>query len=75
MDFYQNPFLRAVKSAVDNLKGSYAIEVISKLYPNEIIAVRKDSPLVIGRGKGENFIAFDIPADSFSYKRFLPFRR
>ena len=58
----ENPFLRAVKSAVDDLKGSYAIEVISKLYPNEIIVVRKDSPLVIGRGKGENFIASDIPA-------------
>lgn len=58
----ENPFLRAVKSAVDDLKGSYAIEVISKLFPNEIIVVRKDSPLVIGKGEGENFIASDIPA-------------
>lgn len=55
-------FLRAVKSAVDNLKGSYAIEVISKLYPDKMIVVRKDSPLVIGKGNGENFIASDIPA-------------
>ena len=55
-------FLRAVKSAVDDLKGSYAIEVISKLHPDRIIVVRKDSPLVIGKGNNENFIASDIPA-------------
>ena len=55
-------FLRSVKSAVDDLKGSYAIEVISSLYPDKIIVVRKDSPLVIGKGKKENHIASDIPA-------------
>lgn len=55
-------FLRAVKSAVDDLKGSYAIEVISKLHTDRMIVVRKDSPLVIGKGEGENFIASDIPA-------------
>ena len=55
-------FLRAVKSAVDDLKGSYAIEVISPLYPDRVIVVRKDSPLVIGKGKSENHIASDIPA-------------
>ena len=55
-------FLRAVKSAVDNLKGSYALEIISSLYPDRVIVVRKDSPLVLGKGNGENFIASDIPA-------------
>ena len=55
-------FLRAVKSAVDDLKGSYAIEVISPLYPDRVIVVRKDSPLVIGKGESENHIASDIPA-------------
>lgn len=55
-------FLDAVKHTVDNLKGSYALEVISSLFPNEIIVVKKDSPLVIGKGKNENFIASDIPA-------------
>ena len=58
----ENPFLRAVKSAVDDLKGSYAIGVISYKYPDKLIAVRKDSPLVIGKGNGENFVASDIPA-------------
>ncbi|MGN1270313.1 MAG: glutamine--fructose-6-phosphate transaminase (isomerizing) [Clostridia bacterium] len=57
-----NKFLKAVKSAVDKLKGSYALEIISSLYPDKIIVVRKDSPLVIGKGNGENFIASDIPA-------------
>ena len=55
-------FLGAVKSAVYDLKGSYAIEAISYLCPDEIVVVRKDSPLVIGKGNGENFIASDIPA-------------
>lgn len=55
-------FLRAVKNATSDLKGSYALEIISSLHPDTIIVVRKDSPLVIGKGNGENFIASDIPA-------------
>ncbi len=58
----ENLFLRAVKSAVDDLKGSYAIEVISPLFPDRVIVVRKDSPLVIGKSQNENYIASDIPA-------------
>ncbi len=55
-------FLNAVSETLKELKGSYAIEVISPLFPNEIIVAKKDSPLVIGAGKDENFIASDIPA-------------
>ncbi len=55
-------FLKAVKCTIDDLKGSYAIEAVSHLYPEYIIVYRKDSPLVIGKGKGENYIASDIPA-------------
>ncbi len=55
-------FLKAVKNAVSDLKGSYALGIISPLYPNLLIAVRKDSPLVVGKGNKENFIASDIPA-------------
>ena len=55
-------FLGAVKSATYDLKGSYAIEAISPICPDEVIVVRKDSPLVIGKGNGENYIASDIPA-------------
>lgn len=55
-------FFKAVMETVYRLEGSYAIGVICKDYPDRLIAVRKDSPLVVGLGKGENFIASDIPA-------------
>lgn len=55
-------FLKAVNLACKNLKGSYALEVICKYSPNIEIVVRKYSPLVIGKGIGENFVASDIPA-------------
>ncbi len=54
--------LRAVKSACDKLIGSFAIEVLSKEDSENMIVVRKDSPLVIGKGYEENYIASDIPA-------------
>ena len=61
-------FLRAVKSACDDLKGSYSIEVLSKLHPDKLIVIGKDSPLVIGTSESENFVASDIPA-VLSYTR------
>lgn len=54
--------LRAVSSTCKNLVGSYAIEVLCKDYPDSIVVARKDSPLVVGKGTYENFIASDIPA-------------
>ncbi len=54
--------LRAVKSTCDKLVGSFAIEVLSKDNPDYMVVVRKDSPLVIGKGYNENYIASDIPA-------------
>ena len=55
-------FLRALKNACSDLKGSFAIEIICKDYPENMIVVRKDSPLVIGKGENENYISSDIPA-------------
>ena len=55
-------FLRAVKNACLDLKGSFAIEVISKLYPKNMIVGRKDSPLVIGTCSNEKYLSSDIPA-------------
>ena len=55
-------FLRAVKNACNDLKGSFALEIICKNYPDNMIVVRKDSPLVIGKGENENYISSDIPA-------------
>ena len=52
----------AVMKALRKLEGSYALGVLCRDYPDRIIVARKDSPLVIGLGKGENFIASDVPA-------------
>ena len=54
--------LKAVQSACLDLKGSFALEIICKDFPVNMIVVRKDSPLVIGKGEEENYISSDIPA-------------
>ncbi len=54
--------LRAVISACSNLKGSFALEIITPLLPDKMIVVRKDSPLVIGKTETETYISSDIPA-------------
>lgn len=61
-------FLRAVRNACLDLKGSFALEVISKLYPDNMVVVRKDSPLVIGTCEDEKYLSSDIPA-ILSYTR------
>lgn len=58
----QVDFLATVEKVVGLLKGSYALAILHQKDPGKIIVVRKDSPLVIGVGVGENFIASDIPA-------------
>lgn len=55
-------FLRAVRNACLDLKGSFALEVISSFYPDNMIVVRKDSPLVIGTCEDEKYLSSDIPA-------------
>jgi glutamine---fructose-6-phosphate transaminase (isomerizing) len=52
----------AVRAALKEIKGSYALAVIKEDEPDKIIGVRKDSPLVVGIGDGEYFVASDIPA-------------
>lgn len=54
--------LSAVLKARNDLKGSYALGIISLNDPDQLIALRKDSPLIIGIGEGESFIASDVPA-------------
>ena len=53
---------QAVQAALTRVEGSYALGVLCKDYPDRIIWARKESPLVIGLGDGENFIASDVPA-------------
>ncbi|MFW0861427.1 MAG: glutamine--fructose-6-phosphate transaminase (isomerizing) [Dethiobacter sp.] len=51
----------AVRQVLEKVSGSYALVVMSERDPHRLICVRKDNPLVIGLGEGENFIASDIP--------------
>ena len=53
--------LRAVQKACKDFKGSFALQIISRFMPDNMIVIRKDSPLVIGKGDGENYISSDIP--------------
>ncbi|WP_238884364.1 glutamine--fructose-6-phosphate transaminase (isomerizing) [Clostridium sp. YIM B02551] len=63
VDYYFEGNLEdAVMKATKKMEGSYALGVISEKDPGKIVAVRKDSPLVIGVGENESFIASDIPA-------------
>ena len=63
IDYYYNgDLLEAVINATEKLEGSFAIGVISNNEPDKLIAVKKDSPLIVGIGRNEYFIASDIPA-------------
>ncbi|MEH1976527.1 MAG: glutamine--fructose-6-phosphate transaminase (isomerizing) [Nostoc sp.] len=57
-----SPFLEAIRQAVNHLRGAFALAVISADYPDELIVVRQQAPLVIGFGQGEFFCASDTPA-------------
>lgn len=54
--------LQAVRQTVGRLEGSYALAVVCRENPQQLVAVKKDSPLIFGFGKGENFVASDVPA-------------
>ena len=58
----EKDIFKAVRRTLQILEGSYALGVLCKDYPDRIIACRKESPLIVGVGKGENFIASDVPA-------------
>ena len=58
----ENDVLKAIKNTCNDLKGSYALEILAAAESDKMFIVRKDSPLVIGKGNGENYISSDIPA-------------
>lgn len=60
--YYRGDLMDAMIKVLSKVSGSYALGVLSSDYPDSFIAVRKDSPLIVGLGEGENFIASDIPA-------------
>lgn len=59
---YKGDFLQAVRDTVRQLEGSYALGIMCDDYPDTVIAVRKDSPLIFGYGEGCNYFASDAPA-------------
>ncbi len=60
--YYQGDLFQAMGKAIDRLEGSYALAVISEEEPQVLVGTRKDSPLVLGLGEGEYFLASDVPA-------------
>lgn len=60
--YYKGDILDAVIKVINKVEGSYALGIICEDDPEQLFAVRKDSPLIIGLGKDENFIASDVPA-------------
>jgi len=60
--YYKGDLLKAVMEVTKKLEGSYAIGVIAANEPDKLVAVRNESPLIVGLGEDENFIASDIPA-------------
>ncbi len=59
---YTGDPVQAIRKTAAQLEGSYALGILFEDQPDKIYAIRKDSPLIIGRGDGENFLASDIPA-------------
>lgn len=61
-DVYKGDFLQAVNEVLNKIEGSYSLAFMCQDHPDTLICTKKDNPLVIGLGEGENFIASDIPA-------------
>ncbi|MDO4460634.1 MAG: glutamine--fructose-6-phosphate transaminase (isomerizing) [Clostridia bacterium] len=67
LEYYYNgecegKILDTIAKVMSKVEGSYALGIICEDYPDRIFCVRKDSPLIIGKGDGENYLASDIPA-------------
>ncbi|MBU4540904.1 MAG: glutamine--fructose-6-phosphate transaminase (isomerizing) [Firmicutes bacterium] len=61
-ELYTGDLVETIQIALKRMRGSYALAILCANEPDKIVAVRKDSPLIVGLGDGENFIASDIPA-------------
>ncbi|MGM9936693.1 MAG: glutamine--fructose-6-phosphate transaminase (isomerizing) [Candidatus Ornithomonoglobus sp.] len=60
--YYKGDIMDAMIKVINRVEGSYALGVLCSDYPDQFIAVRKASPLIVGLGEGENFIASDVTA-------------
>ena len=59
---YEGEPLKALRAALAMVRGSYALAVLFRDFPDTLFAVKRESPLIVGWGEAENFIASDIPA-------------
>ncbi len=60
--YYNEDILETMIKVINRLEGSYALGIVCSDYPDRFIAVRKASPMIVGLGENENFIASDVPA-------------
>ena len=60
--YYEGDMIDTLIRVIGRIRGSYALGILCSDHPDQLVAVRKDSPLIIGLGEGENYIASDIPA-------------
>ena len=60
--YYKGDAVKAMRKVQQTVRGSYAVAVLTADCPNRIVVAKKDSPLIVGKGVGENFLASDIPA-------------
>jgi len=70
---YDGDFFKAVKDAVNLLEGSFAFVIVCSDFPDTMIAVKKDSPLIVGFGQDENYVASDVSAFIDKTKRICRF--
>jgi glucosamine--fructose-6-phosphate aminotransferase (isomerizing) len=61
-EYYEGDPLKAIQKAVKRLEGAYSLVIMFNDHPDTIFAVRLNSPLILGKGRGEGFVASDIPA-------------
>ncbi|MEE3450355.1 MAG: glutamine--fructose-6-phosphate transaminase (isomerizing) [Acutalibacteraceae bacterium] len=65
LDYYYAKIKEPISAIIETtqeLRGSFALGIVFEDYPNTVYAVRRESPLIVGIGQGENFIASDVPA-------------
>ena len=61
-EVYRGDFVAAVREVLSQVEGSYSLAFMAKAHPDVLICAKQDNPLIVGLGRGENFIASDIPA-------------
>ena len=60
--YYVDDPVDTIIKVLAEIKGSYALGIMFRDYPDTVFAVRKESPLIVGVGENENFLASDVPA-------------